>query len=120
MGLEGDNTDSKIAVPQREWFEKDYYSVLGVPQAATEKELTRAYRKLAEAVPPGHEPGLRGEFKEIRPLTTSSVTPRSARSTTRRASSGRPWDPGPAVSAGSVAVGSGRAGRNDFPDRRPG
>ena len=34
--------------PQREWFEKDYYAVLGVPQTATDKEVARAYRKLAK------------------------------------------------------------------------
>ena len=33
--------------PQREWFEKDYYRVLGVSETATQKELTKAYRKLA-------------------------------------------------------------------------
>ena len=31
--------------PQREWFEKDYYKVLGLSKGATEKEITRAYRK---------------------------------------------------------------------------
>jgi molecular chaperone DnaJ len=34
--------------PQREWFEKDYYAVLGLQKGATEKEITRAYRKLAK------------------------------------------------------------------------
>ena len=33
--------------PQREWFEKDYYKVLGVPETASAKEVTKAYRKLA-------------------------------------------------------------------------
>ena len=33
---------------QREWFEKDYYAVLGVPSSASEKELSRAYKKLAK------------------------------------------------------------------------
>ena len=43
--------------PQREWFDKDYYSVLGVPQGATEKEITRAYRKLAKQYHPDANPG---------------------------------------------------------------
>ena len=33
--------------PQREWFEKDYYKVLGVPETADAKTVTKAYRKLA-------------------------------------------------------------------------
>src|SRR3981081_1837036 len=54
--------------PQREWFDKDYYSVLGVPQGATEKEITRAYRKLAKQHPPDANPGNRDaeeKFKEV-------------------------------------------------------
>jgi molecular chaperone DnaJ len=50
---------------QREWFEKDYYAVLGVPQAATEKEMTRAYRKLAKQYHPDTNPGSEEKFKEI-------------------------------------------------------
>ena len=54
--------------PQREWFEKDYYAVLGVPQDATEKEITRAYRKLAKQYHPDANPGnaeAEERFKEI-------------------------------------------------------
>jgi molecular chaperone DnaJ len=43
--------------PQREWFEKDYYATLGVPKAASEKEITRAYRKLAKQNHPDANPG---------------------------------------------------------------
>ena len=31
--------------PQREWFEKDYYKVLGVSESASDKEISRSYRK---------------------------------------------------------------------------
>jgi molecular chaperone DnaJ len=51
--------------PQREWFEKDYYKVLGVPQAATEAEIRRAYRKLAKENHPDANPGKEERFKEI-------------------------------------------------------
>jgi len=43
--------------PQREWFEKDYYKVLGVPQSATDTEIRRAYRKLAKQNHPDANPG---------------------------------------------------------------
>lgn len=43
--------------PQREWFEKDYYEVLGVPQGATDKEISRAYKQLAKRYHPDANPG---------------------------------------------------------------
>jgi molecular chaperone DnaJ len=50
--------------PQREWLEKDFYKVLGVKESDTDKEITRAYRKLAKE----HHPdsgGSEERFKEI-------------------------------------------------------
>ncbi|TML43592.1 MAG: molecular chaperone DnaJ [Actinobacteria bacterium] len=51
--------------PQREWFEKDYYAVLGLQKGATEKEITRAYRKLAKQHHPDANPGSEDRFKDI-------------------------------------------------------
>ena len=50
---------------QREWFEKDYYQVLGVSSTATDKDIARAYRKLAKQYHPDANPGSEDRFKEI-------------------------------------------------------
>src|SRR5271170_3402955 len=51
--------------PQREWFEVDYYKVLGVSSDADDKAITRAYRKLAKQFHPDAHPGSEDRFKEI-------------------------------------------------------
>jgi molecular chaperone DnaJ len=53
---------------QREWFEKDYYAVLGVAPGASEKELSRAYKKLAKQHHPdanAGNPAAEERFKEV-------------------------------------------------------
>ena len=53
---------------QREWFEKDYYKVLGVAPDADAKSITKAYRKLARESHPDTHPGddaAEERFKEV-------------------------------------------------------
>jgi molecular chaperone DnaJ len=83
--------------PQREWFEKDYYAVLGLPKGATEKDITRAYRNLAKKHHPDAnagnkeseerfkdvsaaydvlgDAGKRKEYDEVRAMAASGANP---------------------------------------------
>lgn len=54
--------------PQREWFEKDYYKVLGVKKDADQKDVLKAYRKLARELHPDanpDDPKAEDRFKEV-------------------------------------------------------
>jgi molecular chaperone DnaJ len=53
---------------RREWFDRDYYAVLGVPKNATDAEIRKAYRKLAQQHHPDTkqgDPDAEERFKEI-------------------------------------------------------
>ncbi len=53
---------------QRDYFEKDYYQVLGVTKDASQSEISKAYRRLARQLHPDanpNDPGAEARFKEV-------------------------------------------------------
>jgi molecular chaperone DnaJ len=55
-------------MPEREWADKDYYATLGVQKGATEADIKKSYRKLAQKYHPDANPGdtsAEERFKEV-------------------------------------------------------
>ena len=53
---------------RKEWLETDYYQLLGVPKDATQRDIKKAYRKLAQEYHPDKNPNngaAEARFKEI-------------------------------------------------------
>jgi len=57
----------------RVWFEKDFYSVLGVPENADAEEIKRAYKKLARQYHPDKNPGNKEAEEKMKDVSEANA-----------------------------------------------
>lgn len=90
--------------------EESYYDILGVKKDASEKEINRAYRKLAAKYHPdiNHEPGAEEKFKKINEAHEVLSDPQ------KRAQYDQFGSAGPNAGAGQGFGGGGQQGYGDF------
>jgi molecular chaperone DnaJ len=63
-----DEAQKETSMASQDWFEKDFYAILGVPADADSAAIKKAYRKLARTLHPDQNPGdaaSEKRFKEI-------------------------------------------------------
>ena len=63
------DTREEVPVASQDWFDKDFYKVLGVSKDVSDAELKKTYRKLARKYHPDSNPGdaaAEAKFKEDR------------------------------------------------------
>ena len=56
---------------RREWFDRDYYQVLGVPKNAPAAEIKKAYRKLARRYHPDRNPGDKESEERVKEISAA-------------------------------------------------
>ena len=66
----------------QDWFEKDFYAILGVPADADSAAIKKAYRKLARTLHPDQNPGDSASVHagSGRPPPASTLSPEECRS----------------------------------------
>lgn len=57
----------------KDWLEKDYYKVLGVPKDASAEEIKKAYRKLAKENHPDSNPGDKEREKRFKEVSEANA-----------------------------------------------